>query len=85
MLAATYAEQCVGKTPLVEQARRLHNAGYPDKPEIIYYTVRRGDTLAAVASRHRCWSMHKLAAINGIAGPNYIIHVGQRLAVPQCG
>jgi membrane-bound lytic murein transglycosylase D len=85
MLVSAYAEQCVGDSPLVEQARRFHDAGYPDKPEVIYYTVRRGDTLAAVASRHRCWSMHKLAAMNGIAGPNYIIHVGQRLAVPRCG
>jgi len=85
MLVAAYAEQCVGESSLVEQARRLHDAGYPDKPEIIYYTIRRGDTLAGVASRHGCWSMHKLAATNGITGPNYTIHVGQRLAVPRCG
>ena len=84
-LVAVYAEQCVRDSPWIETARRLHDAAYPNKPEIDSYTVRPGDTLAGVASRHRCWSMHKLAAVNGLAGPGYIIHVGQRLAVPQCG
>ncbi|GGL94813.1 peptidoglycan-binding protein LysM [Pseudomonas asuensis] len=41
------------------------------------YTVRRGDTLYAIASRNG-WDWRSLAAHNGISPP-YVIHVGQKI------
>jgi LysM repeat protein len=47
------------------------------------YTVRRGDTLAAIAYRHgtTAWA---IASANGLANPNYI-YVGQKLRIPSGG
>lgn len=47
------------------------------------YTVRPGDTLAAIASRYgtTAWAM---AQANGLANPNYI-YPGQRLSIPAGG
>lgn len=44
-----------------------------------YYTVRRGDTLSAIAKRYGT-SYQKIAADNGISNPN-IIYVGQTLKI----
>ena len=82
VLLSTYAEQCLGGTPIMGRARDLHEARFPDKPTTVPYTVRRGDTLAAIAARYRC-SLRKLASVNGISGPNYVINVGQRLTIPH--
>ena len=48
--------------------------------EFEYITVRRGDTLSAIAREYNA-SYQYLAKINGIPNPN-IIRVGQRLKVP---
>lgn len=45
----------------------------------VYYTVRRGDTLSAIASRYGT-TYQKLAQMNGIANPNKI-YAGQRIRV----
>jgi membrane-bound lytic murein transglycosylase D len=84
MIVSTYADRCVGNSSILALASELHDAAYPERPEIVQYTVRRGDTLARIASRHGCWSVGKLATLNGITGPGYVIHVGQRLTVPVC-
>lgn len=47
------------------------------------YTVRRGDTLSAIAVTYHT-TIHELARMNGLGNPN-LIYVGQRLAVPQGG
>ncbi len=83
-LVRIYSARCVGDTPLMRLARRLHDADYPEEPELMQYTVRRGDTLAAIAARHRS-SLRELARLNGIAGPRYVIRVGQKLRVPSRG
>ena len=44
-----------------------------------YYTVRRGDTLSAIAVRYGV-GMYYLASLNGLANPNHI-YVGQVLRV----
>ncbi len=44
------------------------------------YTVRRGDTLAAIAARHGT-TVSALVQANGLANANYI-YAGQRLIVP---
>ena len=51
---------------------------------MIVYTVRRGDTLNKIASRHRCAGVREIASINGIRPPRYVIRVGQQLKVPGC-
>jgi LysM repeat protein len=45
------------------------------------YLVKRGDTLSAIAVRHRT-TVTQLIQMNGLVNPNFIL-VGQRLAVPQ--
>jgi len=47
------------------------------------YTVRRGDTLAAIAYRYgtTAWA---IASANGLANPSYI-YVGQKLRIPSGG
>lgn len=45
----------------------------------VYYTIRRGDTLSAIAARYGT-TYQKLAAMNGIADPNRI-YAGQRIRV----
>lgn len=47
--------------------------------QAVYYTIKRGDTLSAIASRYGT-TYQKLAAMNGIADPNRI-YAGQRIRV----
>ena len=83
VIVAAYEERCLDGV-LLARAREMHEANYPDEPEMFVHTVRRGDTLGRIASRHRCVSLGELAAINGIRPPRYVIHVGQRLKIPSC-
>ena len=80
-----YVERCLGDSALRSLGRELHDATYPDRPEWLNYTVRTGDTLAEIAARHPCTSVPKLADLNGIHSPDYVIHPGQRITVPGCG
>jgi membrane-bound lytic murein transglycosylase D len=82
-LVESYRERCLD-SPIVSAAAELHDADYPDEPEMIIYTVRRGDTLGKIASRHRCTGVRQLAALNNIRAPRYIIRPGQRLKIPPC-
>jgi len=79
-----YVEHCHDEK-ILARAYELHEANYPPEPEMIRYTVQRGDTLGRIATRHRCVSMRELAAINGIRPPRYTIRVGQMLKIPTCG
>lgn len=45
----------------------------------VYYTVRAGDNLSAIASRYGT-SYHSIAALNGLANPN-LIYAGQTLKI----
>jgi membrane-bound lytic murein transglycosylase D len=83
ILVPVYEAQCL-EGELLERARHLHEENYPDEPEMIVYTVRKGDTLGRIAGKFRCVSIRELAAINNIRAPRYIIQVGQRLKIPQC-
>jgi len=80
-LVSDFAESCAGGGALMEIARALHDADYPERPDVIPYTVRRGDSLAVIALEHRS-SVRELAALNGIRAPQYVIHPGQTLNVP---
>ena len=83
-LVPRYSDHCVGSASLLGLARGLHDADYPEKPEVMHYTVQAGDTLASIATRHRC-SLRELAEMNDIRDPEYVILVGQRLTVPTRG
>lgn len=82
-IVPVYEERCL-EGDLLVRAHELHEANYPPEPEMIYYTVRKGDTLGRIASRFRCASIGEIAAINRIRAPRYIIRVGQTLKIPPC-
>jgi membrane-bound lytic murein transglycosylase D len=82
-LIPAYEEHCL-EGDYLARAHELHEANYPPEPEMIYYTVRRGDTLGRIASRFRCASIGEIAAINRVRAPRYIIRVGQTLKIPPC-
>jgi membrane-bound lytic murein transglycosylase D len=48
------------------------------------YTVRKGDTLAAIARRHRCAEVKEIASLNRLRAPGYAIKPGQKLQIPSC-
>jgi LysM repeat protein len=50
------------------------------KPKTISYTVRRGDTLGAIAERYGC-SISDLKSWNGLKGST--IYVGQKLVIKE--
>jgi membrane-bound lytic murein transglycosylase D len=83
-LVAAYEELCVD-SELLAESRLMHDANYPERPEMIPYTVRRGDTLGRIASRFPCVNVRELAAVNRIRPPRYLIRAGQRLKIPACG
>ena len=77
-----------------DRKKRLTDAGYNytvvqaivnkkmaarKKPASVYYTVKRGDTLSAIASKYGT-TYQQLAKINGIADPNRI-YPGQKIRV----
>lgn len=50
------------------------------KPSVTRHTVKRGDTLSAIAKRYGC-SVAALRSANRISGS--LIHPGQRLVIPR--
>jgi len=83
ILVPVYEAHCFDGDQLA-RARVLHDANYPDGQQMISYTVRNGDTLGRIASRHRCVSMRQLAEINRLRSPRYVIRVGQKIKIPKC-
>lgn len=82
VLVPVHSERCVGDAAPLRLARELYAAAHPERPVGTEYTVRRGDTLEGIASRHGV-SFRELAATNRLTPPNYVIHVGQRLTLPR--
>jgi membrane-bound lytic murein transglycosylase D len=78
-----YESQCLDGD-LLQTAQALHEANYP-YGDMIIYIVQPGDTLGRIASRFRCVTVRELADINNIRPPRYVIRVGQRLRIPNCG
>ena len=48
------------------------------------YIVRKGDTLAAIARKHRCAEVRDIASLNRLRAPQYAIKPGQTLRLPAC-
>lgn len=63
----------------------LRDARYPDEVPYTAYTVRAGESLADIASRHACRDIREIAAMNTLDPPLYRLQVGQSLQVPVCG
>ena len=83
VLVEPYRERCLDGD-LVARATELHDADYPENPEMIVYTVRRGDTLSRIAARFQCTNIRQIAAINDVRPPRYVISTGQQLKIPPC-
>lgn len=62
------------------------NKSYQDtsKPNITYYTVKRGDTLSAIGAKYGV-NWRDIASLNNIPGPKYIIYTGQVLKICVSG
>jgi len=82
-LVPAYEELCLDGELLAEM-HLMHDANYPERPEMIPYTVRPGDTLGRIASKFPCVNVRELAAVNNIRPPRYLIRAGQRLRIPAC-
>ncbi len=95
-LEAVYARQCAeGRWPTL--AQELHAAVVPSPPPVALargavpaakskdrsVTVRKGDTLTAIAGRSGC-SVKQIAAANGLRAPRYAIKPGQVLTLSGC-
>lgn len=84
-----YDAGCVNG-PRAEQALALVNARKPGAGPVpraavaagSRYTVRRGDTLSAIARRHGC-SAQTVARVNALRSP-YALRPGQRLSLSGC-
>ena len=86
-LVPIYEDQCIasGRAALAAElasARRPSEAAVAASAQS--YTVRRGDTLAAIARRHGCPSAEALARENGVRAPAYLIRPGQKLRLSGC-
>lgn len=62
------------------------NKSYEDtsKPNVTYYTVKRGDSLSAIGAKYGV-NWKDIATMNNIPGPQYIIYTGQTLKIPVGG
>jgi membrane-bound lytic murein transglycosylase D len=78
-----YGERCMD-TAFMTRVATLQDARSPPGATEVGYTVRRGDTLAAISRRTKCSSVGEIARLNGIRGPKYALKVGQRIRLPTC-
>lgn len=88
---AAYTRRCTG-TEVVTRMQSLQDARIPGVTPGVRiaaatarnHVVARGETLSTIARKHGCNGIKDLATVNGIASPQYAIHEGQTLRVPEC-
>lgn len=80
-----YRDRCMNDA-IAAQAKDIASASraQASKAKVAAYTVRSGDTLAAIARRHGCGNPRSLAQANAIRGPKYLIRPGQKLSLSLC-
>ena len=83
-LVSVYEQDCVAG-PYQELAASLHSSKRPAGPQLRPYVVQRGDSLSSIARHVRCANARQIADLNNIAPPKYMLRVGQRLQIPNCG
>ena len=78
----TYSEGLVRRTDQeAEEAAYNHRTSVPAKPEIVYYTVKKGDTLWGIAGKFGVALKELIAANPQIRNPN-LIYPGDRVVIP---
>jgi membrane-bound lytic murein transglycosylase D len=93
-LVPAYEKSCAGGK-WVELAGELHSAAAPVVPtrtssRVVHtassrvHVVKRGETLGAIARKVGCADVRELATANHLKAPNYSLHIGQTLQVPNC-
>ncbi|MEM7707573.1 MAG: transglycosylase SLT domain-containing protein [Pseudomonadota bacterium] len=84
-VAERYQQWCESdEDQLLTRAQELYDATYGRGEDILPYVVQRGDTMGAIARRHRCMSMPEIAAMNNIPSPRYPLRAGKTIKVPNC-
>lgn len=81
-LAADLHAAVVPSPPPVALARAQSQSG--PKSKVRTYTVRKGDSLAAIARKIGCRDPRYIAKANGLRAPQYAIKPGQTLKLPEC-
>ena len=64
-----------------EEAAYNHRTSVPAKPETVYYTVKKGDTLWGIAGQFGVGLQELIRANPQIRNPN-LIYVGDRVVIP---
>lgn len=82
-LKAIYASSCHDSN-LMDLAKTIHAADFPDRPAFTWYKIRQGDSLSTISRKFKCSSRNEIAQLNAIQGPRYLINAGKKLKVPQC-
>jgi len=82
---AQLARQLIEADPQTARATAGRTTGNAilSAPEPRLHRVREGETLGAIARRHRC-NLRTLAAANNIRAPRYLLRIGQRLRLEGC-
>ncbi len=76
-----------GFTPRSTPQIGIVNSGAPaasNAPAQRTHTVRRGETLAAIARKYGCGNAKGLARANGLKAPRFTIRPGQRITLTGC-
>jgi membrane-bound lytic murein transglycosylase D len=84
--ARSFERNCVDG-PMVQLAADLQAARRPGSivnAGARHYVVRSGDTLDAIARRHKCPSAESIARANNIAAPRFLIRPNQELLLVGC-
>ncbi|MFC3194866.1 transglycosylase SLT domain-containing protein [Marinicella sediminis] len=82
-LKPVYETQC-GDNELMNLAKKIHDADFPDRPVFTWYKIKAGDSLSSISRKFKCSSKREIAQLNKIKAPRYLINAGKSLKVPRC-
>ncbi len=69
---------------LMQLAKIIHQADFPDRPEYTYYRIKKGDSLNSISRKFKCTNQQEIARLNNIKAPRYLINAGKKLKLPKC-
>ncbi len=82
-LKPIYESSC-NDSNLMDLAKTIHDADFPDRPTFTWYKIKQGDSLSTISRKFKCSNRQEIAQLNAIKGPRYLINAGKKLKVPQC-
>lgn len=82
-LKSIYDNNCQ-HNDLMNLAKVIHQADFPDRPEYTYYRIKQGDSLSTISRKFKCTNKREIARLNNIKAPRYLINAGKRLKLPRC-